>query len=115
MENGDFWSTDMNSFNHYAYGSVADWVYEEAAGIKPAEPGFAKIRIAPKPDARLEWLEASLETRQGLVRSAWSHIVENGCRKVRYEIITPSPTVIVIDGKEREVEAGEYTFWVDAD
>ena len=115
MENGDFWSTDMNSFNHYAYGAVADWVYEEAAGIQPAEPGFAKIRIAPKPDERLEWLEASLETRHGLVRSAWSHIEENGRRKVRYEIITPSPAVIVIDGKEREVEAGEYTFWVDAD
>ena len=115
MENGDFWSTDMNSFNHYAYGAVADWVYEEAAGIHPAEPGFAKICIAPKPDERLEWLEASLETRHGLVRSAWSHIEENGRRKVRYEIITPSPTVIVIDGKEREVEAGEYTFWVDAD
>ena len=115
MENGDFWSTDMNSFNHYAYGAVADWVYEEAAGIQPAEPGFAKIRIAPKPDERLEWLEASLETRHGLVRSAWSHIEENGRRKVRYEIITPSPAVIVIDGKEREVEAVEYTFWVDAD
>ena len=113
MENGDFWSTDMNSFNHYAYGAVADWVYEEAAGIKPAEPGFAKIRIAPKPDARLEWLEASLETRQGLVRSAWSHIEENGCRKVRYEIITPAPATLVIDGVEKEVQAGEYVFFTD--
>ena len=35
MENGDFWSTDMNSFNHYAYGAVADWVYEEAAESIP--------------------------------------------------------------------------------
>ena len=113
MENGDFWSTDMNSFNHYAYGAVADWVYEEAAGIKPAEPGFAKIRIAPKPDARLEWLEASLETRQGLVRSAWSHIEENGCRKVRYEIITPAPATLVIGGVEKEVQAGEYVFFTD--
>ena len=88
MENGDFWSVDMNSFNHYAYGAVADWIYEEAAGIKPEEPGFAKVRIAPKPDGRLEWLEVSLETRHGLVRSAWSHIEENGQKKVRYEIIT---------------------------
>ena len=115
MENGDFWSTDMNSFNHYAYGAVADWVYEEAAGIQPAEPGFAKIRIAPKPDERLEWLEASIETRHGLVRSGWTHIEENGRRKVRYEIITPSPAVIIIDGQEREVEAGEYVFCTDAD
>ena len=64
---------------------------------------------------KLEWLEVSLETRHGLVRSAWSHIEENGQKKVRYEIITPSPSVIVIDGKEKEVEAGEYTFCVDED
>ena len=37
MENGEFWSTDMNSFNHYAYGSVADWIYEQAAGIRVVE------------------------------------------------------------------------------
>lgn len=49
MENGDFWSTDMNSFNHYAYGAVADWVYEAAAGIQTVEdaPGFARVKIAP--------------------------------------------------------------------
>lgn len=46
MENGDFWSTDMNSFNHYAYGAVADWVYEAAAGIQTVEdaPGFARVK-----------------------------------------------------------------------
>lgn len=113
MENGDFWSADMNSFNHYAYGSVMDWVYEEAAGIKPAQPGFAKIHIEPKPDDRLEWLEVSLETRRGTVRSCWRHIVENGRRKVRYEILTPSPAVLVIQGRQSEVAAGEYIFCVD--
>lgn len=63
MENGDFWSTDMNSFNHYAYGAVADWVYEAAAGIQTVEdaPGFARVKIAPQPDSRLDWLEASIE------------------------------------------------------
>ena len=35
MENGDFWTRDMNSYNHYAYGAVADWVYGNAAGIRP--------------------------------------------------------------------------------
>ena len=73
MENGDFWSTDMNSFNHYAYGAVADWVYEAAAGIQTVEdaPGFARVKIAPQPDSRLDWLEASIETRKGTVRSLW--------------------------------------------
>lgn len=109
MEDGSFWSTDMNSFNHYAYGAVADWVYEKAAGIQVIEeaPGFEKVRIEPNPDHRLEWLEASIETRHGMVSSRWIHC--DGA--VRYEITTPVPAQIVIGGKEHRVEAGEYTFW----
>ena len=48
----------MNSFNHYAYGSVADWLYEKAAGIMPALPGFEKAVICPHPDKRLGWMDA---------------------------------------------------------
>lgn len=109
MENGDFWSTDMNSFNHYAYGAVADWVYEAAAGIQTVEdaPGFARVKIAPQPDNRLDWLEASIETRKGTVRSLWKQ--EEG--RIRYEITTPSPAEIVIAGKTMEVEAGDYIFY----
>ena len=109
MENGDFWSTDMNSFNHYAYGAVADWVYEAAAGIQTVEdaPGFARVKIAPQPDSRLDWLEASIETRKGTVRSLWKQ--EEG--RLRYEITTPSPAEIVIAGKTMEVEAGDYIFY----
>ena len=109
MENGDFWITDMNSFNHYAYGAVADWVYEAAAGIQTVEdaPGFARVKIAPQPDSRLDWLEASIETRKGTVRSLWKQ--EEG--RIRYEITTPSPAEIVIAGKTMEVEAGDYIFY----
>lgn len=60
LEDGGFWSNDMNSFNHYAYGSVIDWIYEKAAGIRVLEeyPGFSRVRIQPLPDKRLGWLEA---------------------------------------------------------
>ena len=70
MENGDFWSKDMNSYNHYAYGAVADWVYAVAAGITSQEehPGYEKVRIAPIPDRRLDWLRASLATRPMCIR-----------------------------------------------
>lgn len=107
MQDGGFWSTDMNSFNHYAYGSVADWVYEEAAGIRPMEPGFARVQIAPKPDVRMGWLEAEIETRNGRVRSAWN-VTDTG---VRYEIETEMPARIVIGENVKEVPAGKYTFW----
>ena len=48
----------MNSYNHYAYGSVADWVFGVACGIQPAAPGYAEVRIEPHPDPRLVHLGA---------------------------------------------------------
>ena len=109
MENGEFWSADMNSFNHYAYGAVADWVYCQAAGINTLEeyPGYEKVRIAPLPDPRLDWLEASLKTRHGLIRSRWQK--QDG--QWRYEIETPVETEVVITGKEYRVGAGRYLFY----
>ncbi len=109
MENGDFWSDNMNSFNHYAYGSVADWIYEEAGGIKPieSEPGFRKVRIEPKTDIRLKELEVSINTRNGKIMSHWLH-TEDGCR---YEIETAVPAEVVINGKVTDVKPGKYVFW----
>lgn len=109
MENGDFWSKDMNSFNHYAYGAVADWVYSTAAGIKQVEeyPGYEKIMVAPVPDERLDWLSASLKTKYGLIRSEWKK--ENGFW--RYEIETPVDAEVLIDGRTYEVSKGIYLLY----
>ena len=109
MEDGSFWSEDMNSFNHYAYGSVADWVYEKAAGIQVSEeaPGFERIKLAPQPDSRIEWLEASIQTRHGKISSKWINTKDG----VRYEIVTPVPAQIVIGDREIQAEPGSYTFW----
>lgn len=109
MENGAFWDPQMNSFNHYAYGSVFDWVYTVAAGIQTCEdaPGYERIRIEPHPDGRLEHLSASVETRRGLVRSTWRK--QDGLW--RYEIITPTDSEIVIDAVTYHRKAGTYLFW----
>ena len=109
MEDGSFWSTDMNSFNHYAYGSVLDWLYGVAAGIKPDEnaPGYEHVLIAPHPDPRLGWLEAKYYSCSGLVSSRWEY--REGT--VRYEISTPVPACITIGGESVEVEAGDYIFY----
>ena len=108
-EDGSFWSAEMNSFNHYAYGSVADWVYGVAAGITPVEtaPGYQKVRIAPVPDSRLEWLSASVDTRNGRIQSQWKQ--QDG--GFRYEITTPVEAEIVIDGKRQIVCPGSYIFY----
>ena len=106
MPDGGFWSRDMNSFNHYAYGSVADWIYGVAAGIQVDEdaPGYARIRIAPQPTKKLDWVEASIQTRHGLVSSKWTK-TDGGWR---FEITTPVETEIVLPSGVRKVSAGSY-------
>ena len=44
---GEFGPVDMNSFNHYAYGAVADWMFQHLGGLQIVEPGYKKSRIAP--------------------------------------------------------------------
>lgn len=106
-EDGSFWSKDMNSFNHYAYGAVMDWVYGVAAGITPAEAGYEKVRISPHPSERLQWMSVEFESRKGVIKSAW----RRQDNRWRYEIETPTESVIVIDGKEHNVLAGKYVYF----
>ncbi len=107
-EKGEFWSKDMNSFNHYAYGSVADWVYEYALGIKPCEekPAFEKIVIEPHATDKLDWLSGTLCTKFGKIMSKWYH--ENG--EIHYEIAVPKSATIIINGAWHEVKKGTHRF-----
>ena len=96
----------MNSFNHYAYGAFASWVFEEASGIKPLEAGFRKVIIEPKPDKRLGTLCAEYNSKSGRIVSCWSFEDD----RIRYDITVPVESLIIIDGKEYNVSAGSYIF-----
>ena len=65
----------MNSFNHYAYGCVCQWLWETAAGIcaDPSAPGFRHILMSPIPDRRLGYLKASYRSAAGLIKSEWAY------------------------------------------
>ena len=65
----------MNSFNHYAYGCVCQWIWETAAGIAadPAQPGFKHIIMKPVPDKRLGSIDAVYHSAAGTIRSAWKY------------------------------------------
>lgn len=108
-EDGTMWDASMNSFNHYAFGSVVGWLYSRAAGIRALEEyaGFEKIEIVPTASHKLGSLECTYETRRGTVTSGWV-VLED---KTRYEIITPTDARIVIDDREYNVHAGSYVFW----
>lgn len=86
-EDGSMWSRDMNSFNHYAYGAVGDWLFGVCAGIHPALPGYEKVLFTPHADARLGYAKAIYQTPRGTVESAWQHLGET----VRYTFVSPAP------------------------
>jgi len=72
--NGDTGDPAMNSYNHYAFGSVMAWVYRYAAGIDttPESPGFKQIIIHPRLDARMSSARAEYESVYGKIISEWN-------------------------------------------
>ncbi len=109
-EDGTMWSTGMNSFNHYAYGAVASWMYSVAAGIRFDEnnPGYKHFFLEPKPDARFDHFSVAYDSIMGKIKSEWKK-TENG---FEYSFTVPENTTatIIIDGKTHEVTSGEYKF-----
>ena len=108
---GTMWSTDMNSFNHYAYGAVADWMYGAAAGINsdPDRPGFEHIIFRPVTDRRLDFVKASIDTRRGTVASEWRR--ENGRIKYIFTVPEGCCASAVIGGEKHEVGVGTHEFF----
>ena len=109
-EDGSMWSDTMNSFNHYAYGAVGDWIYTRAAGIQYEEqyPGFKHVTISPLPDPRLKYLKASIVTERGLVSSEWKI---NG-KAITYTIVIPDDIkgIAVLSKKKYDLKPGTNEF-----
>ena len=110
-EDGSFWSTSMNSFNHYAYGAVYDWIFGVSAGIKPTEeaPAYKKVKIAPHPCKELGFIDASIESRNGFIRSAWYYKGD----VVYYEVEIPAGVTADLtlpSGKTYTLTAGIHHF-----
>ena len=71
-----FQNVSMNSFNHYAYGAIGDWMYRVVAGMEIGAPGYKHILIQPQPSSRLDYAEASHESKYGKIVSGWK--IDNG-------------------------------------
>ena len=70
-EDGSMWDPAMNSFNHYAYGAVGEWLYRGIAGIENKSAGFQSILISPCVDKGLAKVDASYESVYGKIVSKW--------------------------------------------
>jgi alpha-L-rhamnosidase len=99
---GQFGPVEMNSFNHYAYGAVGDWMFAHLGGVQIVEPGYKKFRIAPLVGAgALDHATCHLQTPHGLIRSEWTR-TQNG---LRLAVTVPANTCAEIVVPARNSEA----------
>ena len=120
-----FQDAGMNSFNHYAYGAIGDWLYRVVAGIQPdpEQPGYRHILLRPRPGGRLTWAKASYETPYGTVSSHWQRTggglewrvtVPPNTSATAYP--PPGGSVLLdgqpVSGASVELGAGDYMFVV---
>ena len=106
---GSFETESMNSFNHYAYGAIGDWMYKTISGIKPdpANPGYKHFIIEPQPGGKLTTAGATLETLYGTISSKW--VIENGMFKLDVSIpANTSATIVLPKAAQQEItESGK--------
>ncbi|RPK54688.1 Bacterial alpha-L-rhamnosidase [Streptomyces sp. ADI96-02] len=69
---GSFQDAGMNSFNHYAYGSVGEWMYAHIAGIAPAAPGFREITVRPRPGGGVTRARGRFQSQYGPITTEWT-------------------------------------------
>lgn len=107
---------EMTSFNHYALGSVAAWLYGSVAGLAPAEPGWRMLRLEPTILPGLDQVRAEHETPYGRAASGWAR---SGAGIVVSAVVPPNAraSVRLPDGTTLEVGSGthEWTLPVPAE
>jgi alpha-L-rhamnosidase len=87
-----FGDVNMNSFNHYAYGAVHEWVMRHICGIQLTAPGGKELLFAAEPDERIGFVNSSLITPYGKVESCW-RLADD---KLFWHISAPANTTVKV-------------------
>lgn len=91
---GSFQDKGMNSFNHYAYGAIGEWMYRVVAGIDFDEynPGYKHIKLYPQPGGKFSWIKSGYQSKYGEIRSDWE--IKDGF--FTYTVVVPVNTTATI-------------------
>jgi alpha-L-rhamnosidase len=91
---GTFQDVGMNSFNHYAYGAIGEWLYRHVAGIDldPRHPGYKHILLAPHPGGDLTNASAELRSLYGMIKSSW----KLDKTQIIYDVTIPANTTATV-------------------
>lgn len=92
---GSFWSRDMNSYNHYAYGAIGEWMMRALAGIDMIKPAYGELLLHPRPIEELSFVSAWQDTPYGKVRCEWR--IENEQHMVGCTIPTGTTAMLVLE------------------
>lgn len=107
---GTMWSADMNSFNHYAYGAIGEWMVRVTAGLEidQQRAGYKHAVIYPRIGGNLEYVQAEFASVYGKVKSRWE---DHGKETVLYvEIPANTTATICLDGAKSVTEEDGLTF-----
>ncbi|MCR5605661.1 MAG: family 78 glycoside hydrolase catalytic domain, partial [Treponema sp.] len=110
LPDGTIKKEEMNSLNHYSYGSIVSFLYEEVCGIKALDAGFKTIRIKAKIDKRLDFVDCKLQTASGFYEVSWQYEKND---KIKYQITIPfgCTAYFVLDDEETiKLTSGQYIF-----
>jgi alpha-L-rhamnosidase len=109
-----FTDPGMNSFNHYAFGSVADWMHRHLAGLAPAEPGYRRTVVRPGPAAGLTSARASHVSLYGRHAVDWAMAGDQLTLTVEVpantsaDVVLPNgATAVVVDGRDVSPHRGD--------
>lgn len=110
LPDGQISGTEMNSLNHYAYGSVAGWMYRYLCGFTPLAEGECSMCIAPVPDKRLKWAEGSVENSFGRFYVKWEWVEADTVSVILHIPFNTRALVKLPGGEVMELSTGEYRF-----
>jgi alpha-L-rhamnosidase len=111
---GTFQTVGMNSFNHYAYGAIGEWLYTHVAGIEidKENPGYKHFILAPHPGGGLTNAKAQFESMYGKIKSAWKMEEGNFVYEVEIPANTSATVLLPFANETKELGSGKYSFTV---
>ena len=95
-----FQDVGMNSFNHYAYGAIGDWMYRVAAGIEIGQAGYRHILLQPQPGKKLSYAKASFESSYGTIASGWE--MKDGKMMVKMRVPANTTATIILPSAQAD-------------
>ena len=109
LPDGSISDTGMNSLNHYAYGSIVEWMVRYMCGLNAAKPGYRRFALRPYPDGRLDWVRLFYDSAYGVIRSEWKKDGGGMLYTVQVPFDTEAEFILPAGSKAIRINGQPYT------